>query len=406
MAACASAQTTDETGATGGCRAPGVSGDRIRLGLLYPDTGNAASLFGPFRAGVTARLGVANAEGGVHGRELEYTWRDDTSRPEANLVAARALVEQDEVFAILESTSAASGSAAYLHQRGVPVVGASVEEPWTVYDNMFSYSNLFSGTTAISTYGDFVASLGGQRAVVVYTSLSETSLAFARTLRESLQVAGIQVVESIDSTAPLNIPALGARIRATGADVLVGAVTGTTFGQVVLAALGAEVDLKVILSPAGYDERMLDLFKTVIAGTYFSVDFVPFEANLPAHQRYLDAMLRYAPETRPARQQAALIGWISADILIRGLEEAGPCPSQAGFIEALRSVSGYDADGLLPAPIDFRADFGQLTRCLTFVRVSADGTAFELVEPAPRCGEPVAVAGSPPDRASTSASAG
>ncbi|MGF7235705.1 MAG: ABC transporter substrate-binding protein, partial [Frankia sp.] len=63
------------------CASPGVTGTQVNIGLLYPNTGNSASLFGPFRAGVDARLGVANADGGVNQRTVTYTWADDASDP-------------------------------------------------------------------------------------------------------------------------------------------------------------------------------------------------------------------------------------------------------------------------------------------------------------------------------------
>ncbi|WP_232425369.1 ABC transporter substrate-binding protein [Pseudofrankia inefficax] len=369
----------------GGCTSPGVSRDQIQLGMVYPNSGNAESLFGSFRAGVDARLGVANAAGGVRGRKVTYSWQDDESTLQMNLAAASSLVNSG-VFAMLESTSVATGSAAYLHSQGIPVVGSSLEEPWTVYDNMFSYSNLLAASGSVSTYGDFIASHGGHRAVIVVSRFVPTSVAFAAELTASLKSVGIPVVATVDATSPINYVNLGKQIKDSGADTLVGSVAGPAFGQSVLAAIGAQAGIKVSLSPAGYDARMLNLFKTVIAGAYFVVDFLPFEADQPAHREFLAAMAQYAPETQPANQQAALAGWISGDIMLRGLQASGDCPTRAGLISALRAVHGYTADGLLTQPIDFRADFGKLTRCLSFVQVSADGRHFTPVDPMPQCG--------------------
>jgi len=389
LAGCGSSGEAGSAPGAGPCATPGIGADKVHLGLLFPDSGSAQSLFGPFRAGVDARLGVANAAGGVHGRQVTYDWEDDASDPMTNLAGATALVERG-AFAVLEGTSASTGSAEFLHSRGIPVAGTSLEEPWTVYDNMFSYSNLLSESGAVSTYGDFVAAHGGHSAVMVVTQYTETSLAFADELTASLKAAGIPVVATVDATAPIDYESLGKKIKDSGADVLIGAVTGSTFGQAVLAARGAHADLKVILSPAGYDQRMLNVFKAVLAGSYFVADFLPFEADRPAHRQFLAAMSRYAPETRPASQQAALSGWISADIMLRGLQVSGDCPTRASFISALRSVRGYTADGLLTQPVDFQADFGRLTRCLAFVQVNAEGTRFTSVDPLPTCGQAVA----------------
>lgn len=387
LAACGSERAADDApGPAPACDQPGVTPGQVSAGLLYPDTGNAASLFMPFRAGVDARFAVANADGGVNGRKVIYTWADDESVAAVNLAAARDLVDQKKVFGIIESTSVADGSAAFLHSRGVPVTGTSLEDSWLTYGNMFSYSNLIATGRSVSTWGDFVAAHGGRVAVVAQAAFSPTSLSFARELTASLTAAGVRVAGTIDATGPLDLASLGQKIRASGADVLVGAVTADTFGQVVIAAHAAGVQPRVILSPTGYDQRVLDAFGAALAGAYFFVDYQPFESHAPALRAFSQAMTRYEPEWQPPNQQAALSGWISADIFLRGLEGAGTCPRRSAFITSLRAVHNYDAGGILPSPIDFSTDSSQLTRCFTFLRVTPDGKQFSVVRPAPLCG--------------------
>jgi ABC-type branched-subunit amino acid transport system substrate-binding protein len=372
--------------ATAGCLTPGITKDQVEVGLLYPDTGNAASIFLPFRAGVDARLGVANANGGVFGRAVRYSWRDDASRSETNFAAARSLVDGEQVFGIIESTSVAGGSAEFLYNRGIPVTGVSLETAWTKYDNMFSYSNMIADERSVSTWGDFVAARGGRTAVVAEASFSDTSIRFSRALRQSLQAAGVRVVQTVDVTGRLSPPEIGKTIKDSGADVLVGALTGGAFDQVVAYARGAQADLRVILSPTGYDESLLRLLGVVLADVYYFIDFLPFERETPVHREFLDAMAAYAPQMQPPNQQTALSGWLAADMFLRGLQAAGRCPTREGFIGGLRAVRDYDARGLLPDPIDFGAAFGKLNRCYTFVQVSSDGKRFQAVEPVPLCG--------------------
>ncbi|MCK9929633.1 ABC transporter substrate-binding protein [Frankia sp. Mgl5] len=382
-----SSDATDSHGSGASCPpAPGVTADEVRLGLLFPNTGNAASLFDPFRAGVDARLGVANAAGGVQGRSIEYSWRDDQSQPSVNETAARMLVDQHQVFGIVESTTAAAGSAEFLHSRGIPVTGTSLEASWTTFDNMFSYSNMIADGASVSTWGDFVAERGGTTALIAASSFSAASGAFGEELAASLEAAGVRVVGTLDATGPIDFADVGAQVRDSGADTLVGAVTGAAFGQVVLGARGAGANLRVILSPSGYDQSLLDVFGRVLSGVYIFVDYQPFELDTPGHRTFLDAMTRYAPYLQPPNRQAALSGWISTDMFLRGLAEAGRCPTRERFIEGLRAVRDYAADGLLPAPIDFTASFGQLGRCYTFLQVAPDASRFDVLRPAPRCG--------------------
>jgi ABC-type branched-subunit amino acid transport system substrate-binding protein len=117
--------------------APGVTDNEIKLGMLYSQEGATASAFAPFRGGADARLGVANAEGGVRGRKIVYDWEDDVGDPARNGASARYLVEQRKVFGILSGTAASFGSADYLDRAGVPVTGISLDPSWTEHGNMF-----------------------------------------------------------------------------------------------------------------------------------------------------------------------------------------------------------------------------------------------------------------------------
>jgi len=67
-------------------------------------------------------------------------------------------------------------------------------------------------------------------------------------------------------------------------------------------------------------------------------------------------------------------------MLVRGLQEAGPCPTRQGFIDSLRAVDDYDAGGLIPST-DFEEDFGKLNECYAFIRVNAAGDGFDVVDP-------------------------
>jgi ABC-type branched-subunit amino acid transport system substrate-binding protein len=250
----------------------------------------------------------------------------------------------------------------------------------------FSYSNFGSDGPSVTTWGGFVAEHGGRRAVIADSTLSATARTVGDKLALSLQAAGVQVVGRVDATTPVDPVSVGKKVRASGADVLVGAVNPTTFAQVVVGARAAGADLRVILSPDGYDQRLLRLFGSALAGVYVFVDYQPFEVDTPMHRQFFAAMRRYSPQVSTPAQQVALIGWISADMFLRGLAAAGPCPSREAFIRGLRATKGYDADGLLPAPVDFSSDFGRAHRCYTFLQVSTDGTRFDQIPPAPRCG--------------------
>jgi branched-chain amino acid transport system substrate-binding protein len=90
----------DERDSSRSCSTPGVTANTINLGMIYPNTGDGARLFGQYSAGVDARLGVQNAAGGVYGRKVVYEWQDDRTDQTGNLAAAKNLTDRNQSFAI------------------------------------------------------------------------------------------------------------------------------------------------------------------------------------------------------------------------------------------------------------------------------------------------------------------
>ncbi|WP_407673627.1 ABC transporter substrate-binding protein [Parafrankia colletiae] len=368
--------------------APGITGDTVRLGLLMSDSGTAASQVIGARSGIDARIESENDRGGVHGRRIVYDWRDDGSNPAANLIAAQDLVERGGIFGLLSASVVATGSADYLHEREIPIAGLATEPAWSSYDNMVSYLNRVPTAVVYDTLAQFARSKGVQRAVIVKTSMSAASEVGAQRIERILRHAGIEIVAAVDYT-PNGITAatLGRQIAQTGADGLFGALAGDQFAEVYNGAVAAGAPLRAGVGTNGYGHELLSRYGAKIAGAYFYLAYQPFEADTPAQREYQAALARHAPELHPPDAQAAVESYIVTDLLIRGLDAAGPCPTRAGLLAALRSITDFDGAGLLPGPVDLTKGFGQSASCLTFVQVNQAGTGFDVEQP--RCGQPI-----------------
>ncbi|EIV92528.1 ABC transporter substrate-binding protein [Frankia sp. QA3] len=369
------------------CDTPGVTADQVNLGVLYPDTGAVASAFGAVRSGIDARLGVVNSTGGVHGRKITYEWRDDQGAAATNETAARDLVDGRRVFGIIEATLAASGSAQYLADRDIPVTGLAAEQVWSKYENMFAFSYVSAAPT--DTYGQFVRSQGGSRAVVLQTALSTgVSNASARYAR-SLDGAGVQVLDTLNYTPGADSPlTVAQRIAALDPDTIISVIQPDALVAVLDTLRAAGRSPKVILSASGYDRRLLRTYGPRVAGLVVPVFYRPFESGGPAIAAYTTAMTRYSPQIDAPEQDLAVTSYIEADMFIRGLELAGDCPTRQGFITALRSVTRYDAGGLI-SPINIKTGLGKPTTCYSFVQANPRGTAFDVVAP-DLCGKELA----------------
>jgi len=77
---------------------------------------------------------------------------------------------------------------------------------------------------------------------------------------------------------------------------------------------------------------------------------VPIGVNVRAAKTFASAMKAaglnpYAP--------AAPLGYVGADLFIKGLKVAGKCPTRKSFIDNLRKVTNYDGAGMIPEKVSY-----------------------------------------------------
>jgi branched-chain amino acid transport system substrate-binding protein len=104
------AQPTNEAPArvatVGGASEPaptvrGITDSEIRFGISAPFTGPAKELGQNMKRGIEAAFNVANAKGGVYGRQLRLIAADDGYEPTRTAATMKQLYERDQVFGLV-----------------------------------------------------------------------------------------------------------------------------------------------------------------------------------------------------------------------------------------------------------------------------------------------------------------
>jgi hypothetical protein len=84
--------------------------------------------------------------------------------------------------------------------------------------------------------------------------------------------------------------------------------------------------------------------------------------------------------------------WLGADLMIKGLQLAGPNPTSAKVTKQLRGIKSCNANGSLPTTIDYWSVFGHdLAECAWSMQAQRSG--FVAVSPPPLCGQDVPATG-------------
>jgi ABC-type branched-subunit amino acid transport system substrate-binding protein len=112
----------------------------------------------------------------------------------------------------------------------------------------------------------------------------------------------------------------------------------------------------------GYAQKTLDDAQANQAGQdgWFAAQTVPFELKTKATKAMQAGLKKYASSAyKGGIPDGGLTGgWVSADLIIRGLKDTGKDLTRAAFMKALSGVTDYTADGLLPSNVDL-SHFGQ-----------------------------------------------
>ncbi|MBE7323870.1 ABC transporter substrate-binding protein [Nocardioides sp. Y6] len=100
----------------------GVTDDTVTIGAHFPLTGVAAPGYKEIPTGAQAYFDFVNANGGVHGRQIEYVVRDDGYNPTNTTKVTNELLLQDEIFAMVGGLGTPTHSAVVdqLNDEGVP----------------------------------------------------------------------------------------------------------------------------------------------------------------------------------------------------------------------------------------------------------------------------------------------
>ena len=124
VAACGSSSSSSSGGSSGsgGSSAPGVTASSITFGSHQPLTGPAAPGYSEIAPASQAFFDYVNAHGGVFGRKLHLTYKDDAYNPTNTVNVVHQLVLQDHVFGIFEGlgTPTHTKVVSYLNASKVP----------------------------------------------------------------------------------------------------------------------------------------------------------------------------------------------------------------------------------------------------------------------------------------------
>ena len=391
LCAAACSSSSKSSSSSGSPAGSSGSGGTYTVGVLTDLTGAAASTENSVVQGIKAGVGRA----GLEGYHIKYVVGDAQTSPTGALNAAKKLVEQDHVFAILADSALTFAASNYLASKGVPVIGAATDGPeWATEANMFPVEGAPDYHKVWSTIGDFVKMQGVTNIASLGYGITPSSSLSTKATAAAAEADGIKV-GYLNANFPFgstNVGPVAIAIKNAGSDGLyAGVETSTSFA--LIAALRQDGDqVKVPILPIGYGGDLLSAgadAESSATNVYFLVGFEPVEMNTPATMQFQHDLQTYAGvSTDPTLNE--YFAYVSVDALVAGLKAAGAHATPSSLITAMHGITSYNAAGLYG---DHSVSFGMAGRgnmqgadnCSWFTKFN--GKTFDLVPGAePLCG--------------------
>jgi ABC-type branched-subunit amino acid transport system substrate-binding protein len=331
-------------GAAGAATDPGVTAKDITIGYITSKTGVAGSTFQNADAGCKARIARENAKGGVNGRKINVEYVDDQSSG-ANLTSAQDLVQNKHVFMVVNNSPFAFLSYRFLLGANVPMVGGGYDGVY--YGDPGNEKILSASGNVVNVNGvsydllpKVMKQMGASKVAALAYGVSASSTAAAQNLQKlAVPQVGLKAVytnTAIDfGTTDVGAPVLG--IKNAGADAVYLPMVANSNLAVVQGLAQNGVKMKSEVLATGYGQDLLDqpVTKTFGPEIVMQTGFAPVELKTKGTKQFQADLKKYAGISG-VPDYGLYTGYITCDMAVLGLKNAGNPPQQANFSDNLR----------------------------------------------------------------------
>lgn len=328
--------------------APGVTDKEIHVGGVVSKTNPLGGEYDQAFFGVEAYFDMVNEHGGIYGRQLKLTVKRDDQLAK-NLEETQALISQDEVFAVMPVANiAAFTGSQLLADAGVPTFGWNVNAEWTGPKNLFGEKGSFLCFTCPRPDLPFIAKQLGRTKVGVLAYTVAQSHDCGIGVEESMKKWASPPIYS-DLAVPFSFtPDFSVQVskmKEAGVDFIATCMDDN--GVVGVAKEMKKVGMTApLFLPNGYNGDLVAKFGDLLEGSIVAIGTAPFESVDPPAA--LEEYERRIAKVGGKKGELSLVGWMNADLFVRGLQAAGPEFSRAKVIDGINAITDWDADGIGP----------------------------------------------------------
>lgn len=317
--------------------------DTIKVGYLAALTGDWAA-YGQTEKN-TAMLAVdeINSAGGINGRMIELVVYDFRGRQEDAVNAARRLINEDKVVAIVGANSSGINiaTAALVNKGGVPQIGTVSTNPAVTVDRKgkvrpYSFRICFTDPYQGKLIAYFSAKeLGKMKGALLYDIASDYSQGLREFFIKSYEGYGGELVadEAFKGGQDVDFRAQLTKIREAGANILVLPNMGKECALIMKQARELGMNDIVFIGGDGYGEFMWEIAGEAMDGSYWINHVSPEDPNMAKF--FADYQAKYNDECKEFVN--GILGYDAMYLLFDAIQRAGD-PTSENIAQALATT--------------------------------------------------------------------
>ena len=343
---------------------PGVTDSEIHVGgvatVSGDPTGNNPG--GPAFDGTQAYFDYINAskDKGVCGRKLVLaSKRDDTLAN--NRQEVQGLLD-DNVFAALPMATTLFSGADLLVRDGIPTFGWLENAEWGSEDvnpgppNLFgqngSFLNLKSPGPSYYNFAWLAQKLNKKRVGLIAYNVPQSSGsadAVDATFQKFPKAGKVVFKDTSLSFGAADYSVQVSKMKDEKVNLVIPSVDAN--GAFTLAREMKKQGLNApMILPNAYNQERIAKNADVVEGSYVFTLFTPFETK--SKPQGLKLYEKWIKKSGGTKNENSAIGWLNADLFVRGLKAAGCDFTRQKVIDAVNQMTDYNADGFI-APVDW-----------------------------------------------------
>jgi ABC-type branched-subunit amino acid transport system substrate-binding protein len=340
--------------------APGITATTVTIGSHQPLTGVAAPGYDEIAPASNAYFQYINANGGINGRSIKYTYLDDGYNPANTVTDVHKLVEQDKVFAIFNGLGTPTHEAVvpYLNQQKVPDLfvasGCLCWNQPTADPETFGWQPDYLVEGKI--LGQYIAKNFPGKKVGIFAQNDDFGANGIKGLEDEIPASSIVSTQRYDPTNIKITPQVVA-LQKSGAQVVVSFSVPAFTALLKLTSLALKFNPQLVVSNVGADPITLAglissfskgkapgqaLIQGIITDTYLAPPSDPTNSWIQLFKKIHDKYIPKLPFDGNVEY-----GMAAAYTFAEALKAAGKNPTRASIVAAVEK-GGFSGPGLVP----------------------------------------------------------